>query len=211
VCSPPTFRPQSPSGINQQPAPDRSFRASRFFDVRLRKRLRKFSVCRWAVPYQAAACTAPASRLLIQPQRRGRAWAGILSSAVALGADEFQFSRGQGPLNRPLGFSHRLSFGGGLASEKDPLKGERPFPKLTFDALNDGVFDVAMFQLQSSSRSRRTASLSGFFGFSHLLHETPFKNAERRSVPSSTTAKAKKGTGLYKPIDLRYYFCSIRL
>jgi hypothetical protein len=145
--------------------------------------------------YQAAACTAPASRLLIQPQRRGRAWAGILSSAVALGADEFQFSRGQGPLNRPLGFSHRLSFGGGLASEKDPLKGERPFPKLTFDALNDGVFDVAMFQLQSSSRSRRTASLSGFFGFSHLLHETPFKNAERRSVPSSTTAKEKKGLG----------------
>jgi hypothetical protein len=35
---------------------------SQFFDVRLRKRSRKLSVCWWAVPYQAAACTAPASR-----------------------------------------------------------------------------------------------------------------------------------------------------
>ena len=32
---------------------------SQFFDLRLRKRSRKLSVCRWAVPYQAAARTVP--------------------------------------------------------------------------------------------------------------------------------------------------------
>ena len=116
-------------------------------------------------------------------------------SILPLRADQLQLC--QRPINRALGFRHRLSFGRGLASEKDPLKGERPCPKLTFDALNDGVFDVSIFQLQSSTRSRRTASLTGFFGFSHVLDDRgPIqkRRVERRSVPSST-AKEKKGLG----------------
>src|SRR5439155_6560503 len=56
-------------------------------------------------------------------------------SILPLRADQLQLLRSRRPVNRPLGFSRRLSFGGGLASEKDPLKRERPFPKLTVGCL----------------------------------------------------------------------------
>ena len=40
---------------------------------------------------------------------------GFRGLAVPLGADEFQFFRGQGPVDSALGFRHRLSFGRGFS------------------------------------------------------------------------------------------------
>jgi hypothetical protein len=85
--------------------------------------------------------------------------------------DEPQLFPGEGPIDRALGFRDRLSFGHGLASEGLPFEREPPFPELSLNSLNDRVFDVSIFQLQSSSRSRRTASLSGFFDLSQVLPE----------------------------------------
>jgi hypothetical protein len=53
-----------------------------------------------------------------------------------------------------------------------------PFPELSPEPLNDGEFDVSISQLQSSSCSRRTASLSGFFDFSHVF-DRPLRSAHR--------------------------------
>jgi hypothetical protein len=92
-------------------------------------------------------------------ERQRRHWAFSVPLPLNLGvaAHEPQFFRRQGPIDGALGFRHRLSFGDGLTSEGPPFEREPPFPKLSLDALNHGVFDVAIFQLQSSSRSRRTA------------------------------------------------------
>jgi hypothetical protein len=99
----------------------------------------------------------------------GSRLAGYFVSLLTFRADELQFFRRQGPVDSALGFRHGLSFGRGWAGHGLRFQHKSPFPYLPPESLNDGVFDVSIYQLQSSSRSRRTASPSGFLDFSHTF------------------------------------------
>jgi hypothetical protein len=94
--------------------------------------------------------------------------------------DKLQFFRRQGFIDRALdvGFRHRFSCG--LAFQGHAFDRDRPFPYLPAETLNDCVIDIPISQLQSFSRSRRTASLGGFLDFSQTFDGPLRYGASRR-------------------------------
>jgi hypothetical protein len=70
----------------------------------------------------------------------------LLLSTLALLKHEPSLFRSERPVNRALGFCHSLRFNRSLSSYGNSVvQGHRPFPHLPPDALNDRIFDAAIF------------------------------------------------------------------
>jgi len=105
-----------------------------------------------------------ASKTKLNPHRRTRAETYHLVNAKRVKAYPFRPSAAQGarfsverPVNRSLGFCHRLRFGCRLARDHHIRNRRGPFPQMPPEALNEAVFDVPMSHLSRAFDRLKTA------------------------------------------------------